>query len=214
MVIKRVSPKKRIIKWEDCQRQLAELKEKLAAKREAQKAIEQQESKTNELIRRKAQNDTEKIKEELRKKEQLKEMEKRKQEKVDDAKAKERVRQQIRETQETRRREAEKAKAAREGRVIEEEQPAPAKPAAPKVTASHSETRMQFRLPSGPPLVKVFPVETTLFEVASAIESEKGFKPSTFTMTFPRKIFQAGTADYGLTLKEAGMVPSCSLIVS
>jgi hypothetical protein len=30
MVIKRVSPKKRIMKWEDCQRQLAELKEKLS----------------------------------------------------------------------------------------------------------------------------------------------------------------------------------------
>jgi hypothetical protein len=30
MVVKRVSPKKRAVKWEDCQRQLTELKEKLA----------------------------------------------------------------------------------------------------------------------------------------------------------------------------------------
>jgi len=32
-------------------------------------------------------------------------------------------------------------------------------------------------------------------------------------MTFPRKVFQQGI-DFGLTLKEAGMVPSCALIVN
>lgn len=39
-----------------------------------------------------------------------------------------------------------------------------------------------------------------------------GFAPSTFTMTFPRKIFSKGI-DFGQSLKEAGMTPSCALIV-
>lgn len=39
-----------------------------------------------------------------------------------------------------------------------------------------------------------------------------GFAPNSFTMTFPRKIFSKGV-DFGQSLKEAGMAPSCALIV-
>lgn len=149
---------------------------RLAAKRAAQATQDIQETKKNEAIRRKKTQETEQLKEDLRKREQLKEVEKRKREKVEDAQAKERVRQQIREQQEARKRQAEQEKALREGRAVPSQQPpqAPAAARKPPVTASHSETRLQLRLPSGPPLVKTFPVETTLFEVASAVESDRG----------------------------------------
>jgi len=55
-------------------------------------------------------------------------------------------------------------------------------------------------------------VDTTLFEIAQQLESETGAAVSSFTMTFPRKTFEGG-ADFGKTLKEAGLVPSAVLIV-
>ncbi|KAL7268161.1 hypothetical protein RUND412_009230 [Rhizina undulata] len=219
---------------------LIELRERLAAKKSAQTLIDREEQKKNEvrflflsslkrydvstkellpysrltiLIRRKKGQEADKIKEELRKKEQLIQVEKRKREKAEDAAAKERVRQQIKETQEARKRQAECEKAAREGRAIAEPQAAPPQPTAPKVTTSHTETRLQLRVPGGQPLIKTFPADTTLFEVAGAIQSERGFTVNSFTMTFPRKVYQQGI-DFGLTLKEAGMVPSCALNVA
>jgi hypothetical protein len=162
----------------------------------------------------------------------LKEVEKRKREKLEDLQARERVKQQIKEQQEARKRQAEKEKAAREGRLVTETTQPP-KPLEPKVTTSHSESRLQLRLADQPPLVKTLPANTTLFEVASVVEIARGkymywipclyrflinlyklgFAPNSFTMTFPRKIFSK-EKDFGLTLKEAGMVPSCSLLVN
>ncbi|PWW75309.1 hypothetical protein C7212DRAFT_281028 [Tuber magnatum] len=193
---------------------LRELREKLAEKRVVQAQKDREEAKKNELIRRKKGQESEKIKEELKKKEQLKEVEKRKREKQEEIAAKERVRQQIKETQEARRRRAEKEKAAREGKTVEEPAGTVLEPVAPRTTAAHSETRLQLRFPtSQPPLIRTFPVETTLFEVAQAVKEERGFDVSSFTMTFPRKIYQQGI-DFGMTLKEAGMVPSCALLVN
>lgn len=145
---------------------------RLAEKRATQAIVDQQENKKNEAIRRKATQDTEKIKEEMRRKEQLKEVEKRKQEKIDDARAKARVLEKIKETQQARKEQAEKEKAAREGRAYEEV----SKPVeVPKKTVNHSEARLQLRLPAGqPPLIKTFAAEATLFEVAAAIEEERG----------------------------------------
>lgn len=135
-----------------------------------------------QLIRRKKGQDSDKIKEELRRKEQLKEVEKRKQEKIDDAVAKERVRQQIKETQELRKQQAEREKAQREGRVLEE-RPEPAKPPVSRISALHTETRLQLRLPSGPPFIKTFPADTTLFEVADAVKAERGIFPYAYIGT-------------------------------
>lgn len=115
----------------------------------------------------------------MRRKEQMKAVEANKREKLEDAKAKERVKQKIREQQEMKRAAAEREKAQREGRAVPEAA-APAAPAAPveqpkRVIASHSEARLQLRLPAGQqPLIKTFPAETTLFEVASAVQEERG----------------------------------------
>ena len=59
--------------------------------------------------------------------------------------------------------------------------------------------------------MKNFPAETTLFEVAHALAQESGLQASSFTQNFPKKVFDQ--SDFGLTLKEAGLVPSAALIV-
>ena len=59
--------------------------------------------------------------------------------------------------------------------------------------------------------MKTLPVETTLFEVAHSVTEQSGVEVSTFTTTFPKKTFDRN--DFGMTLKEAGLVPSAALIV-
>jgi len=60
-------------------------------------------------------------------------------------------------------------------------------------------------------VLKTFPVNTTLFEVASAVADEIGQDVESFTQTFPRKVFDKEY--FGETLKDLKMVPSASLIV-
>ncbi len=60
--------------------------------------------------------------------------------------------------------------------------------------------------------MKTLPAETTLFELAQAVESETGTAVSSFSTTFPRQTFQ-GDIDMSKTLKEAGLVPNAALIV-
>ncbi|KAF8421932.1 ubiquitin-related domain-containing protein [Tirmania nivea] len=187
------------------------LKKKLAEKRVTQAIIDQKAQRANEAIRRKNDAESDRIKEELRKREQLKEAEKRRREKQEDAIAKEKIRAQIKADQEARRLKAEAEKAAREGRPIEATAPT-ASASQPKSASSYTEARLQLRLPSGAPLVKSFSAETTLFEVASTIEEERGMRPSTFTTTFPKKTYNS--SDFGMSLKEAKLVPSAVLIVA
>ncbi|KAK4938922.1 hypothetical protein LTR28_009486, partial [Elasticomyces elasticus] len=88
--------------------------------------------------------------------------------------------------------------------------PAPAAAAAPRAAPMHSEARLRLQTPSGN-IMKTFSADTTLFEVAQAIGTENGTQVSSFTQNFPRKVFDG--SDFGLTLKEAGLVPSAALIV-
>ena len=194
---------------------------RLAEKRATQAIVDQKAQRANEAIRRKNDAEAGRIKDELRKREQLKEAEKRKREKQEDAIAKDKIRAQIKADQESRRLKAEAEKAAREGRSFEvtAAAAAPTAPTAPTASASqpkpassYTEARLQLRFPSGKSLVKSFPAETTLFEVASAIEEEHGMRPSTFTTTFPKKTYDS--SDFGMSLKEAKLVPSSVLIVA
>jgi TolA-binding protein len=153
------------------------------------------------------------VKEELQKKEQIKEAAKKRQEKLDDLEAKRRIKAKIEADKEERRRKAEAAKAAREGRAIPEAAPAPvAAPAGPaRPAATHNEARLRLQLSSGN-VMKTLPAETTLFEVGQMLESENGVSVTRFVMNFPKKTFE-GSVDFGKTLKEAGLVPSAVLIV-
>ncbi|KAI7361268.1 hypothetical protein KC336_g21857, partial [Hortaea werneckii] len=152
---------------------------------------------------------------------QKKEAARKKQEKADDIAAKKRIREKIEADKAERKRKAEQEKAMREN-------PAAYDPGAPtasgssalvaatqqqpaKTTANHAEARLRLQTPSGN-VMKTFPAETTLFEVAHAVTAETGnFEPGSFTQNFPKKVWER--SDFGMTLKEAGLVPSAALIV-
>ena len=185
-------------------------------KREKVSVQDKADQKRNEQIRMKSTKETQDLKEELAKKEQIKEAAAKRREKAADAAAKEKIKAKIEADKEERRLKSEREKAEREGRVSS------AMPSATDATSSsagqvtskpasaYTETRMRFQTPQGN-VMKTFPVETTLFEVAQALRDEKGVQASRFEQGFPRKVFD--DVDFGSTLKELGLVPSASLIV-
>ncbi len=172
-----------------------------------------------QAIRRKATKETQDIKEDLKKKEQLKEAAAKRREKQEELAAKERIRAKIKADQEARRLKSEREKAEREGRAAPEPAAAEASktPAAPpstptsKPASAYTETRLRLQMTSGT-VQKSFPVDTTLQEVAAVLLSEGADDIQTFTQNFPKKIFRRET-DFDQTLKEAGLVPSAALIV-
>ncbi|KAH0543861.1 hypothetical protein FGG08_001900 [Glutinoglossum americanum] len=219
---------------EEKKAKLEELREKMAEKRARQAQQDKEENKKNEVcfgwfqpsvrkvltlpihqaIRRKATKEVQDIKEDLQKKEQIKEAAAKRKEKQEELAAKERIRAQIKATQEERRLKAAREKAAREGQALPQEpavQRQPASSGSTKPASAYSESRLRLQLPSGT-VQKSFPADTTLFEVAAALEQESGSPVESFTQNFPRKTFNQGV-DFGLTLKEAGLVPSAVLIV-
>ena len=110
---------------------------------------------------------------------------------------------------------AAKEKAEREGRAPPAQpsvaaMPTSSGPVASKPASAYTEARLRFQTSNGN-ITKTFSVETTLFEVASAISHDIGSEVQSFTQTFPKKVYDA--VDFGATLKELGLVPSASLIV-
>lgn len=168
---------------------------------------------TQQQIKRKSTRETAELKEELRRKEQIKEAEKKRQEKIADAEAKKRIKAKIEADKEERRRKAEEAKAAREGRAVQAPAAAPAAaPSAPRTTASYTEARLRLQTSDGN-VMKTYPADTTLFEVAQELEKEQGKAVESFTTAFPPKKTYVTGVDFGQTLREAGCVPSAVLIV-
>lgn len=220
---------------EEKKAKLEELRQRLAEKRQKMSEQDKKDQKRNEVrfinsfflafmfqsltprfnyqeIRRKSTKETQDMKEELQRKEQLKEAAKKKREKQEEIEAKARIKAKIEADKQARKLKAEKEKAEREGRVLEEQkaQPTPAAaPVASKPASAYTETRLRLMTPSGN-VIKSFPVDTTLFEVAAALQQE-GNQVNSFTQTFPKKVFNQ--EDFGATLKELGFVPSGSLIV-
>lgn len=148
------------------------------------------------------------------KKEQFKEAAAKRKEKQDELEAKARIKAKIAADKEERRLKNEKGKAERAGQapptVAAAAATSPTAPVTSKPASAYTETRLRLQLPSGP-IQKTFPIETSLFEVAHAINQEKGFEVSSFTQNFPKKVFD--TVDFGATLKELGLIPSAALIV-
>lgn len=125
--------------------------------------------------------------------------------------AKRRILEKIEADKAERKAKAERERAAREGRAVDSPLggPAASAPAAPKANL-HTEARLRLQTPNGN-IMKTFPADTTLFEVAQAVQSENGTQVSSFTSNYPKKIYDA--TDFGMTLKEAGLAPSAALIV-
>ncbi|KAH7335267.1 ubiquitin-related domain-containing protein [Rhizoctonia solani] len=208
---------------EEKKQKLAELRERMQEKKAAKAAEEAKEAKANEAIRRKGGQDIGAIKEELKIKEAEKEARQRKQDKIDDAKAKAAVRAQIEADKKARAEKAAKEKALREGREYQQSPVSgvggatSASAAAPGVKSSESPTtRIQIRLASGgAPLTTTMASDSTLHEVALFVESQNPALSSqtiTFSTTFPRKVFSR--SDFTRTLKELDLVPSAVLMAA
>ena len=194
---------------------LAELKAKLAEKRAGQAAEDKLAQKRNDEIKKKHTRESEDAKEELQRKEQIKEAQAKKKEKADDIAAKKRIKDKIEADKAARKAKADEEKAMRANPAAFDPG-APSAPSAPAAaapktsTANHSEARLRLQTPSGN-VMKTFPAETTLFEVAHAVKVENGTDAASFSLTFPKKVFDG--QDFGMSLREAGCVPSAVLIV-
>lgn len=193
---------------------LKDLREKLAAKRGLQAEQDKIDQKRNEQINRKKTKESEDAKEQLKIREQIKEAEKKRQEKQADIDAKKRIQAKIAADKEERRLKAEREKAERAGVAPPATQSAPvAAPVAAtasKPASEYKETRLRLQTEGGN-ILKTFPVETTLFEVAAAVADETGRDVESFTQNFPRKVFNQEF--FGETLKDLKLIPSASLIV-
>jgi len=190
---------------------LAELREKLAAKRAGQSEQDKLDKERNDQIRRKATKEQQDIKEDLAKKEQIKEAEAKRREKQADVEAKKRIQAKIAADKEERRLKNEREKAARAGQFAAVAEPTPvAKPSVPKTAGNYTEARLRLQTSAGT-VQKTFPVDTTLFEVAQALSEEPGIQVTEFVQNYPKKIYDS--SDFGQTLKEAGLVPSAALVV-
>ncbi|KAF8606040.1 hypothetical protein BDV93DRAFT_438020 [Ceratobasidium sp. AG-I] len=202
---------------EEKKERLSELRARMEEKKAAKAAEEAKEARANELIRRKGGQDLGQVKEDLKLKEANKEAQQRKQDKIDDAKAKAAIRAQIEADKKTRAEKAAKEKALREGREYQQPNIAGvggstgAAAATPGTKSSENKTtRLQIRLTSGgAPITVTMPSDSTLHEVALHVESQNPAVSSqtvTFATTFPRKVF--ARSDFTQTLKDLGLTPS------
>ena len=198
---------------EEKKQRLEELRQKLAAKRATQAEQDKEERKKNEQIRMKSTKETQEAKEDLQKKEQIKEAQAKRAEKLADQEAKKRVLAKLEADKQERKRKAEMERAQRAGKAPppsqQETGPTSYRQTTSKPASAYTEAMLALQTPAGR-VTKTFPVETTLFEVAHALEQD-GTAVNTFTTNFPKKVFDK--SDFGLSLKEAGMVPSAALIV-
>lgn len=198
---------------EEKKQKLQDLREKMSAKKAVQAEQDKIDAKRNEQISRKKTKESEDIKEQLRIKEQIKDAEKKRKEKQDDIDAKKRIQAKIAADKEERRLKAEQEKAMRAGQAPPPVQAASAVASGPstsKAAADYTETRLRLQTSNGN-VMKTFPVNTTLFEVAAAVADEIGQDVESFTQNFPKKIFDKEY--FGETLKDLKLVPSANLIV-
>ena len=139
-------------------------------------------------------------------------MEERKRQKEADKIAKENVRKQLEADKLERKRQAEERKMMASGQAVST--PASMNPlvVSSNLSKNYSEARIQIRIPSGPPLTKVFSALDSLsvvYEFCKQSGVEGDFK---IMQTFPRKVL--GGDDLKKTLKDLGLVPSAALVVS
>ncbi|KAI0675571.1 ubiquitin-related domain-containing protein [Trametes maxima] len=206
---------------EEKKQKLAELREKMVAKRAVKAKEDAKENLANEAIRRKAGRDMNAIREEMKHKELIKEAEKKRKEKLEDAKARAAVKAQIEADKKARAEKAAREKALREGKTLPEQSTPAAGPSAassaPKVAGrDYPETRLQIRLASGgQPYTTTLSSDAPLREVAEFLAAQTlavNVDTVKFSLTFPRKTF--APEDFSRSLRDLGLTPSAVLIAS
>ncbi|KAH9951108.1 ubiquitin-related domain-containing protein [Amylocystis lapponica] len=204
---------------EEKKQKLVELREKMDAKRAVKAKEEAKANQANEAIRRKSGKDINELREDIKTKEAIKEAEKRRKEKLDDAKARAAIKAQIEEDKRARAERAAREKALREGQPVPGSSVPVAAPAptAPRTSGKdYPETRLQIRLASGgQPYTTTLSSDATLREVAEFLAGQTlavDVESVSFAQHFPRKAFPR--SDFSRTLRELGLTPSAVLIAS
>ncbi|THG96071.1 hypothetical protein EW026_g5690 [Hermanssonia centrifuga] len=212
---------------EEKKQKLAELRDKMAAKRAVKAKEEAKEHKANEAIRRKSgkcdPKDINEIREELKQKEIIKEAEAKRREKVEDAKARAAIKAQIEADKKARAEKAAKEKALREGKAFPETSAPATSASAPSGSIAsgiagrdYPQTRLQIRMASGgQPYTTTLASDATLREVAEFLAGQSlsvDVDTVTFVQHFPRKQFNQ--SDFSRTLRDLGLTPSAVLIAS
>ncbi|KAL9527267.1 UBX domain-containing protein [Sphaerulina musiva] len=200
---------------EEKQARLAELRAKAAEKKAKAELELKKEQKRNEEIRRKHTKESDDAKEQLARKQQIQEAANKRKEKAEDIAAKKRIKDKIEADKAARKAKIDQEKAMRDNPAAYNPGAATAAPgglaaAAPAKAANHSEARLRLQTGNGN-IMKTMPADTTLFEVAEAIKQENGTTATSFTQSWPKKTWKY--EDFGMTLKEAGFVPSAALVV-
>ncbi|KIY47723.1 hypothetical protein FISHEDRAFT_74389 [Fistulina hepatica ATCC 64428] len=203
---------------EEKKQRLEELRERMAAKRAVKAQEQAKEDRANEVIRRKAGKDLNKIKDDLKLKEAEKEAKQKIKDKIEERKARERVRAQIEADKRERAEKAAREKALRMGQSAP--QPAPAvapTPAAQSTGASkdHKETRLRIRMSTGAQYELTLPSDAPLSEVAEYLASQTlDVNADTVTLSeqFPKRVFKP--EEFSKSLRDLKLTPSAVLVAS
>ncbi|KAJ1726755.1 hypothetical protein LPJ61_004983 [Coemansia biformis] len=210
---------------------LEALQQRIREKRETREKEAKEEQRRNELLRRKAGQDTSAQQEKLKEQQMLKEIESRRRQKADDKLAAQKIKMQIEQDKRDRADRLAREKAMRDGggagadgagaaaEAAAAAAPAPSmlETGPPKVAAEGDHARLQIRpmLRSGPaqPITHIFGADQTLKDVRDFVKQElphvRHFKLST---AFPRKDFDSHHDSQ--TLRELGLVPNAALILT
>ncbi|KAF8956939.1 ubiquitin-related domain-containing protein [Flammula alnicola] len=208
---------------EEKKERLEELRQKMSEKRSKKAEEEAKEHKANETLRRKAGKDMNKIKEDMKLKEALKDAADKKREKIEDAKAKAAIKAQIEADKKARAEKAAREKALRDGQPLPDSAASagPSRPAAaaaaPGVAGKDfKETRLQIRMSTGgQPYMTTLSSDAPLREVAEFLAGQLltvDVDSVTLAQHFPRKTFSR--EDFSKSLKELGLTPSAVLIAT
>ncbi|KZT59107.1 hypothetical protein CALCODRAFT_431520 [Calocera cornea HHB12733] len=204
---------------EEKKQKLEELRVRMLEKKAVKAKAEAEENKKNEAIRRRAGRDAGAIREDLEKKEAIKQAQQARQDKIAEAKAKAAVKAQIEADKRARAEKAAREKALREGKVYDAAAGPAVQPTAAAAATSanagvkgkdYPETRLQIRLASGgQPYTTTLSSDAPLSEVAEFVASQNlAFSADTVTLSmhFPRKTFSP--SDMKRSLRELGLTPS------
>ncbi|KAJ7089846.1 ubiquitin-related domain-containing protein [Mycena belliarum] len=207
---------------EEKKQKLAELRQKMIEKREKKAIEDAKEQKASETIRRKAGKDLGQIKEDMEKRQAMKDAEQKKKDKIEDARAKAAVKAQIEADKKARAEKFAREKALRHGEQIIDA-PASAPVASASTPAStgvagkdFKETRLQIRMSTGgQPYTTTLSSDAPLREVAEFLAGQTlavDVETITFAQHFPRKAFSK--SDFTKSLRELGLTPSAVLIAT
>ncbi|KAJ7132325.1 ubiquitin-related domain-containing protein [Mycena epipterygia] len=208
---------------EEKKQKLEELRQKMIEKREKKAIEDAKEQKVSETIRRKAGKDMGQIKEDMEKRQALKDAEQKKKDKIDDARARAAIKAQIEADKKARAEKFAREKALRHGEEIVDapasaSAPAPSTSAAPSGIAGKDfkETRLQIRMSTGgQPYTTTLSSDAPLREVAEFLAGQSlavDVETISFAQHFPRKAFSK--SDFSKSLRELGLTPSAVLIAT